>query len=67
MCEDLMMDPELRGHILAITNRNLCSRPFEEQVRRVCCFHPAALILREKDLPDAGYGELAKEVMKICR
>ena len=49
-----MMDPELRGHILAITNRNLCSRPFEEQVRRVCCFHPAALILREKDLPDAG-------------
>ena len=62
-----MMDPELRGHILAITNRNLCSRPFEEQVRRVCCFHPAALILREKDLPDAEYGELAKEVMKICR
>mgnify|MGYP002604016544 CR=1 FL=1 len=62
-----MMDPELRGHILAITNRNLCSRPFEEQVRRICCFHPAALILREKDLPDAEYGELAKEVMKICR
>ena len=46
-----MMDPELRGHILAITNRNLCSRPFEEQVRRICCFHPAALILREYQVP----------------
>ena len=67
MYENLITDPGLKGHILAVTNRNLCSRPFAEQIRRVCRFHPAALILREKDLPDAEYGELAKEVMKICR
>lgn len=67
MYENLITDPGLKGHILAVTNRNLCSRPFAEQIRRVCWFHPAALILREKDLPDAEYGELAKEVMKICR
>ena len=67
MYENLITDPGLKGHILAVTNRNLCSRPFAEQIRRVCWFHPAALILREKDLPDAEYGELAKEGMKICR
>ena len=67
MYENLITDPGLKGHILAVTNRNLCSRPFAEQILRVCWFHPAALILREKDLPDAEYGELAKEVMKICR
>ena len=38
--------------LIAVTNRHLCSRPFTEQITRVCKLHPKALILREKDLPE---------------
>lgn len=55
------------GSILAVSNRKLCTRPFEEQIRRVCSYHPRALILREKDLPEEEYYLLAKKVMEICR
>lgn len=53
--------------LLAVTNRQLCSRPFEEQIRRVCACHPQALILREKDLSESEYQKLAKQVLEICR
>lgn len=53
-------------NILAVSNRKLCSRPFEEQIKRVCSHHPRALILREKDLPEEEYYLLAKEIMEIC-
>lgn len=52
--------------ILAITNRHLCRRPFEEQIRRVCEWHPDALILREKDLTEEEYKLLAKNILPIC-
>lgn len=55
------------GQIIAVTNRHLCSRPFMEQVERVCRLHPHAVILREKDLPEAEYALLAKQVLKICQ
>ena len=54
-------------NILAVSNRTLCIRPFEEQIQRVCSHRPRALILREKDLPEEGYYNLAKKVMEICR
>lgn len=54
-------------HIIAVTNRRLCSRPFDEQLRRVCSCHPKALILREKDLTEEAYTQLAGEVLDICR
>ena len=38
-------------NIIAITNRHLCSRPFMEQLERVCKLHPHAIVLREKDMP----------------
>lgn len=53
-------------NIIAITNRSLCARPYLEQIKRVCSVHPAALVLREKDLPAEEYQELAGQVMKIC-
>lgn len=56
----------MHGRILAVTNRSLCSRPFLEQIRRVCEFRPAALILREKDLTADEYEALAKKVLKLC-
>lgn len=54
------------GQVVAVTNRSLTERPFLEQICRVCEMHPDALILREKDLSEKEYEELAKEVMAIC-
>ena len=54
------------GQVVAVTNRSLTERPFLEQIRRVCEMHPDALLLREKDLSEKEYEELAKEVMAIC-
>ena len=53
-------------HLIAVTNRHLCARPFPEQIERVCRLHPRALILREKDLPALEYEALAARVMEIC-
>lgn len=53
-------------HILAITNRRLCTRPFAKQIERVCQFHPKAVVLREKDMSEEEYLSLAKEIMRIC-
>lgn len=53
-------------NIIAVTNRMLCRGPFLKQVERVCTVQPKALLLREKDLPEAEYGALAREVLAIC-
>lgn len=52
--------------IIAVTNRKLCGRPFLEQIGRICEVHPAAVLLREKDLPREEYQKLAGQVKKIC-
>lgn len=54
------------GKIIAVTNRSLCERPFLEQIKRVCETKPVALILREKDLPETEYEEMARQVLAIC-
>lgn len=51
---------------IAITNRKLVAGDYLEQIRKVVSHHPYALILREKDLTDETYEELAGEVLKIC-
>ena len=40
------------GRVTAVTNRRLTSRPYEEQMKRICRLRPAAVIVREKDLPE---------------
>ena len=40
-------------NVIAVSNRHLCKRPFLEQIKIVCEWHPKALILREKDLTEA--------------
>ena len=52
--------------VLAVTDRKLCTRPFPEQIRRVCGCRPKALVLREKDLTPQAYRELAEQVLEIC-
>lgn len=54
-------------HIIAVTNRRLCSRPFLSQIERICRCHPRAVLLREKDLTEEEYMQLAREVVEICR
>ena len=61
-----MYDDALFSHILAVSNRTLSKRPFLEQVEEICKHHPKGLILREKDLSEAEYALLAKDVLKIC-
>ena len=60
------LPPESRVTI-AVTNRSLSARPYEEQIARICRFHPAAVIVREKDLPEEEYARLAGKVLTICR
>ncbi|MDO5409954.1 MAG: thiamine phosphate synthase [Lachnospiraceae bacterium] len=53
--------------IIAVTNRHLSCRPFPEQLERICSCRPHAVILREKDLPESAYEELAREALAICK
>ncbi|WP_455720706.1 thiamine phosphate synthase [Agathobacter sp.] len=54
-------------NIIAVTNRHLCSRPFMEQLERVCKLNPHAIVLREKDMPEAEYLSLARDVIALCK
>lgn len=62
-----MYDDALFSHILAVTNHTLSKRPFLEQIEEICKHHPKGLILREKDLSEAEYTALAKDVLVICQ
>lgn len=51
---------------ICVTNRALAERPFPEQLERVLATKPYAMILREKDLVEQAYEELAGKVKKLC-
>lgn len=53
--------------ILCVTQRALCGDGFLPQLTRIASAAPAAIILREKDLPEADYVRLAEQVLAICR
>lgn len=54
-------------HIIAVSNRHLCSRPLAEQIMRICSLHPKAVILREKDLTEEEYTLLSRQIIDICK
>ena len=54
-------------HLIAVTSRHLCQRPFPEQLERICRHRPKAVILREKDLMEDDYLFFAKDALTICR
>lgn len=56
-----------KKEIIAVTSRKLCTRPFLEQLERVAEWHPKAILLREKDLPEEAYEKLAGEVIALCQ
>lgn len=53
--------------LMCVTNRHLCQIDFLEQIERIARSDPSGIILREKDLPEAEYKELAGKVMEICQ
>lgn len=52
--------------ILCITNRHLSVQDYMEQIREIAKARPQAVIVREKDLPQAAYEQLAAQVLAIC-
>ena len=53
--------------ILCVTNRTLCAENFLTRLERIAAAHPAGIILREKDLPEAEYEAMARRVLEIYR
>lgn len=53
--------------LICITNRKLCSNNFSDQIKMIASAHPKAIVLREKDLSEKEYEQLARQVMQICQ
>ena len=53
--------------LICITNRKLCSNNFLDQIEVIASAHPKAIVLREKDLSEKEYEQLARQVMQICQ
>lgn len=52
--------------VRCITNRHLSVQDYGTQIRQIAQAGPEALIVREKDLPEEAYEQLAIQVMEIC-
>lgn len=52
--------------ILCITNRLLCKEDFFTRIEKIASANPTGIILREKDLNEDEYKELAIRVLEIC-
>lgn len=60
--------------LLAITNRHLCNNDFLAQIQDICTLNEkntviksVSIVLREKDLPENDYKDLATRVLEICK
>ena len=67
--------PEKFNRLVCITNRHLFEHvetaggqpSFLARLERIAAAHPAAIVLREKDMEEGDYEALAREVQAICR
>lgn len=53
--------------IIVVTNRHLCRGDFRLRMEKIAQAHPAGIILREKDMEQEQYKELAASVHNICK
>lgn len=53
-------------NVICITDRHLCHRPFQDQMRIVAAMKPKAVILREKDVMEDTYRILAERILPAC-
>lgn len=63
--------PAKQAHVIAVTNRHLFDNAggqssFLARLERIAASHPAAIVLREKDMEEGAYEALAREVQRIC-
>ena len=66
---------ETLNRLFCITNRHLFEHietaggqpSFLARLERIAAAHPAAIVLREKDMEEGDYEALAREVQAICR
>ena len=54
------------SNIICVTNRHLCEGDFFERIEKIACSGVTAMILREKDLSEREYSDLAKKFTEIC-
>ncbi len=54
------------SEVLIVTNRSLCREPFAQRLEKLASARPKGIILREKDLPESAYLQMAREAMQIC-
>lgn len=52
--------------ILCVTNQALCGEPFLARIEKIAAARPAGMILREKDLSEEQYRELAGQALALC-
>ncbi len=52
--------------ILCVTNRILCKEDFLQRIEKIAANKPKGIILREKDLSEKEYKELAEKVLQLC-
>ena len=57
----------LSSGVICVTNRALCREDFLTRIERLAKAHPAAILLREKDLTKEEYIELSSKVLCICK
>ena len=53
--------------IICITNRHLCEDDFFKRIEKIASSGVAAIILREKDLSESEYSDLAEKFAEICK
>ena len=54
-------------NFICVTDRKISRAPFLQQIKIICALRPKALILREKDLTEAEYAQLAQKVQAVCK
>lgn len=54
-------------NFICVTDRKISRAPFLQQIESICALRPKALILREKDLTEAEYAQLAQMVQAVCK
>lgn len=54
-------------NVICVTNRNICKYDFLERIEQIAQCTPKCIILREKELSETEYKQLAKQVLEICK
>ena len=54
-------------NFICVTDRKISRAPFLQQIKIICALRPKALILRERDLTEAEYTQLAQKVQAVCK